>query len=179
MCPDSAFESQCRLPRIMLAGSLLYFVGRPNIVKDPDKHSERDRTVGYSNYATGWTTGKSCFDSRQGQKNFPPYKALRPILGVHMASYSTGTWSSFARGKQPELQADHSFHLISRSKQLRRHTDDFVVCLSLRMKQSDTPQTNFREISHLRNLLKFLTHLDFAEISTKKNILCNKSDLPP
>ena len=53
VCPDSAFESQCRLPRIMLAGSLLYFVGRPNIVKGPDKHSERDRTVGYSNYATG------------------------------------------------------------------------------------------------------------------------------
>jgi hypothetical protein len=26
----------------MLAGSLLYFVGRPNVVKDLDKHSERD-----------------------------------------------------------------------------------------------------------------------------------------
>jgi len=99
----------------MLAGSLLHFAGRPNIVKDPDKHSERDRTVGYSNYATGWMTGKSCFDSRQEQKVFSPYKALRPNLGVPYGPFSIGICGSFARTKQPELQADHSLHLMSRS----------------------------------------------------------------
>jgi hypothetical protein len=98
----------------MLVGSLLYFVGQ-HVVRDPDKHSEQHRAV---------VTATTLRDGRLRnlvlipgrERRFFSLQSIQTDPGVHMASYSIGIWGSFARGKQPELQADHSLHLMSRSK---------------------------------------------------------------
>jgi hypothetical protein len=93
----------------------LYFVGRHNVATDPDKHRERDRAVG---------TATTLWDRRLENLVLLPGRD-RKCVSLHstqidprdlMASYSIDICGSFARGKQQELQADHSLHLMSRSK---------------------------------------------------------------
>jgi hypothetical protein len=64
-CPETTSESQVRLHRIILAGSLQNIVGRLNVVKDLDKHSEWAGQLRY-----GMDDWEILFCSRQEQKVF-------------------------------------------------------------------------------------------------------------
>jgi hypothetical protein len=58
---------------------------------------------------TGWTTGRSGFDPRRGQRIFPLASVSRPALGAHPASCTMGTGGPFPGGKaRPGRDADHS-----------------------------------------------------------------------
>jgi hypothetical protein len=57
----------------------------------------------------GWTTGRSGFDLRQGQRIFPLVSVSRPALGAHPTSCTMGTGGPFPGGKaRPGRDADHS-----------------------------------------------------------------------
>jgi hypothetical protein len=58
---------------------------------------------------TGWTTGRSGFDSRRGQRIFPLASVSRPALGPTQPPVQMGTGGPFPGGKaRPGRDADHS-----------------------------------------------------------------------
>jgi hypothetical protein len=64
----------------------------------------RDSAIGI---ATGWTTERSGFESRQGQE-FSLLNVVQTGSGVHPTSYTMSTGSSFPGVKRQGHEADHS-----------------------------------------------------------------------
>jgi hypothetical protein len=59
--------------------------------------------------ATGWTTGRSRFDPRQGQKDFSSSLYVQTGSGAHPASCTMGTGGPVSGAKaRPGRDADHS-----------------------------------------------------------------------
>jgi hypothetical protein len=70
--------------------------------------------------ATGWTTGRSRFDSWQRRTNFSCNLCVQTGSGAHPAY---GCRGSFNQGKaRPGRDADHSPHLVARSTMSRSYT---------------------------------------------------------
>jgi hypothetical protein len=73
--------------------------------------------------ATDWTTGRSRFDPRQRRKDFVSNLYAQTGSGAHPASCTMGTGSPFPGGKaRPGRDADHSPHLVPRSRISRSYT---------------------------------------------------------
>jgi hypothetical protein len=71
----------------------------------------------------GWTTGRSGFDPRQRQKNFSSILYVQTGSGAHPTSCTMGTGGPFPGGKaRPGRDADHSPHLVPRSRMSRSYT---------------------------------------------------------
>jgi hypothetical protein len=92
---------------------------------------------------TGWTTWRSRFDPQQRRKNFSSSLCVHTGSGAHPASCPMGTRDPFPGGKaRPRRDADHSPHLVPRSRMSRSYTSSppsaFVACsgtaLALRLR---------------------------------------------
>jgi hypothetical protein len=83
--------------------------------------------------ARGWTTGWSGFDPRKRRKDFPSSLCVQTGSGAHQASCPVGTGGPFRGAKaRPGRDADHSPHLVPRSRMSRSYTSSspkrLVVC---------------------------------------------------
>jgi hypothetical protein len=81
----------------------------------------------------GWTTGRSRFDPRQKRKDFFCSLCVQTGSGAHPASCTMGTGGTFPEVKAwPGRDADHSPHLVPRSRMSRSYTSSlpssFAVC---------------------------------------------------
>jgi hypothetical protein len=73
--------------------------------------------------ATSWTTEQSRFDPRQWREDFYFSLYVQNGSGSLPASYTMGTGGPFFGAKaRPGRDADHSPHLVSRSKMSRSYT---------------------------------------------------------
>jgi hypothetical protein len=61
-----------------------------------------------------WNSGESFFDSRQGQEIY--IKRIQAGHGAHTPSYLRGDGGSLPGVEQPGREADHSAHLVARSR---------------------------------------------------------------
>jgi hypothetical protein len=68
----------------------------------------------------GWTTGRSGFDPRQGQKIFSSSLCVQTGFGAHPASCTMGTGGPFPGGKAVILTTHP--HLVPRSRMSRSYT---------------------------------------------------------
>jgi hypothetical protein len=73
--------------------------------------------------ATGWTTGRSRFDPRQGRKDFSSSLCVQICSGVHPASCTMGIGGHLpvAKHSRGVTLITHS-HLVSRSRMSRSYT---------------------------------------------------------
>jgi hypothetical protein len=71
-------------------------------------HKAERKYGSYSFFTSGWTTGWSGFDLRQGQRIFP-LASVQTGSEAHQASCTMGTGGPFRGGKaRPGRDADHS-----------------------------------------------------------------------
>jgi hypothetical protein len=76
--------------------------------------------------ATYWTNRRSGFDRRQRRKNFSSKLCVQISSGAHPAPCTMDTGGSFLMGKAwPGRDADHSPHLVPRSRMSRSYTSYF------------------------------------------------------
>jgi hypothetical protein len=72
--------------------------------------------------ATGWTTDRSRFDSWQRRKDFSCSLCVQTGSGAHPAFCTMGTGGPFPGAKaRPGRDADHSPHLVPRSRMSRSY----------------------------------------------------------
>jgi hypothetical protein len=77
-----------------------------------------------SRVATGWTTGRSALDSRQRRKDFSSSLCVQTGSGALPASCTMGTGGGPFPGAKarPRRDANHSPHLVPRSRMSRSYT---------------------------------------------------------
>jgi hypothetical protein len=75
-----------------------------------------------SRVATGWTTGRSALDPRQRRKDFSCSLCVQTGSGAYPASCTMGTGGPFPGAEaRPRRDADHSPHLVPRSRMSRSY----------------------------------------------------------
>jgi hypothetical protein len=73
--------------------------------------------------ATGWTTGRSGADPQQRLKDFSSSLCVQTGSGAHPGSCTMGTGGPFPEAKARQgRDADHSPHLVPRSRMSRSYT---------------------------------------------------------